>query len=793
MLNATNKNRNPQSTATSSEGGHRGGPSVISPDALRAGHGATVDNPVHRTQAVLEDTFKKRHHDQIDETQPAGACLRPLLDALQWSGRARHLAEALPHFDAVRDINGLRTFLANINFTGAPRRVALADLHPEMLPCLFESDEHSLVVVLSIESDRSLRIFDGASGSDARIEPSNLIGTAYPITRGRADRELTGSGGKQWMYELLSRFRQTFAFLCSLSLAINLLTLAIPLYIMAVYEQAIGARSFVTLATLFAGISLIVLAELSLRRIRARALTYLGTRIENIVVVQVFQKLMHLPVAMTETASISSQLNKFRQFEGLREIFAGSLANAILDLPFLVIFMVAVFVIGGPMGFIPLALFLAYVTMAAISIPISRSMHIESGIVRNQRRDILREITAKHNAIRDHQAGWIWHGRFAEANCNYLLDRFRGQQFNLLIQTLSQSLAGIAGAATVGIGTLFALEGQLSIGALIATTALVWRGLSPLQSAFLGLKQIGQAIESFRQINQLMRLTQERNPGSLSTYTRNFAGKITVHDTSFRYGARTEPALRGISIRSEPGELIAITGPSAAGKSTLLKIIAGLYVPQAGTVYIDDLDIRQFDVADIRQSIGYVPQKCQLFYGTIGQNLKLAHPTASIEEIEFALDRVGALDEVRQLPEGIHTRLSGLSERRLSSGLLKQISLARAFIKDAPIYLLDEPGSDLDYRSDEHLIELLKSLKGRASVYLISHRPSHLRLADRVFYLNAGRVVADGSPDAILKRLLGSKAPDTRPATRSSSPNQAGGNPETPATAKPTNGRQGQC
>ena len=729
--------------------------------------GIALENPVHRAQAVLEDTFGARHSDQIDESQPAGACLRPLLNALQWTGRARHLAEALPHFDAVRDVDGLRTFLANINFTGTPSKVALAELHPEMLPCLFESDQQPLMVVLSIEPDQRVRMFDGTTGEVSTIDATQHIGTAYPIAKGRSDGESLSPGSRQWMYELLRRFRRTFAVLFSLTLAINLLTLAIPLYIMTVYEHAIGARSFVTLATLFAGVCLIVVAELLLRSIRARALTYLGTRIENIVVVQVFQKLMHLPVAMTETASIGSQLNKFRQFEGLREIFAGSLANAMLDLPFLVIFMIAVFIIGGPLGFIPLGLLLAYVTMAIISVPISRAMHIESGIVRNRRRDILREITAKHNAIRDHQAGWIWHGRFAEANCSYLLDRFKVQQFNLLIQTLSQSLAGIAGAATVGVGTLFALDGQLSIGALIATTALVWRGLSPLQSAFIGLKQIGQAIESFRQINQLMRLTQERDPGSLSTYTRNFVGKVTVHDASFRYGARTEPALRGVTIRSNPGDLIAITGPSGAGKSTLLKIVAGLYSPQAGTVYIDDLDIRQFDVADIRQSIGFVPQKRQLFYGTIAQNLKLAHPTASPEEIETALDSVGALEEVQRLPEGVNTRLSGLSERRLSSGLLKQITLARAFIKPAPIYLLDEPGSDLDYRSDEQLIDLLKKLKGRSTVYLISHRPSHLRLADRVIYLNAGRITADGSPDEILKLLFGSNSSESRQGDRS--------------------------
>ena len=185
-----------------------------------------------------------------------------------------------------------------------------------------------------------------------------------------------------------------------------------------------------------------------------------------------------------------------------------------------------------------------------------------------------------------------------------------------------------------------------------------------------------------------------------------------------------------------------------------------------------------------------MPQKCQLFYGTIAQNLKLAHPTASTEEIEHALDRVGALDEIRELPEGIETRLSGMSERRLSSGLLKQITLARAFIKPAPIYLLDEPASDLDYRSDERLMEMLKSLKGRATVYLISHRPSHLRLADRVIYLNAGRLAADASPDEILKLLFGSKSSDVRPGHPPPVPGQPQGDAAVAEGTRQSSGRQ---
>ncbi|MGI9425391.1 MAG: ATP-binding cassette domain-containing protein, partial [Hyphomicrobiaceae bacterium] len=257
-------------------------------------------------------------------------------------------------------------------------------------------------------------------------------------------------------------------------------------------------------------------------------------------------------------------------------------------------------------------------------------------------------------------------------------------------------------------------------------------------------------------------------PGSLSTLSRTFVGKVTVQDAGLRYTAKTEPALRGVSLRAEAGELIAITGPSGAGKSTLLKIIGGLHQAQIGAVCIDDLDIRQFDVADVRQSIGYVPQKLHMFYGTIAQNIRLAQPTASQDDTEAALEQVGALEEIRQLPDGVNTRIFGINENRLSSGLLKQISLARAFIKRAPIYLLDEPGSDLDRRSDAKFIELLKTLKGKATIILVTHRPSHLWLADRVIVLNNGRVAANAPPEKIVPSLFGTPSPAGKTAAQAS-------------------------
>ncbi|MGI9380171.1 MAG: ATP-binding cassette domain-containing protein, partial [Methyloligellaceae bacterium] len=305
------------------------------------------------------------------------------------------------------------------------------------------------------------------------------------------------------------------------------------------------------------------------------------------------------------------------------------------------------------------------------------------------------------------------------------------------------------------IGTLLVMFNQLSAGALIAVMALVWRILSPLQAAFLSLNHVSQVIDSIKQVNHLMRITPERQTGQLPSFYRNFNGKLSFSGVGFRYNARSEPALRGINLEIKASEVIAITGASGVGKSTLLNIVTRLYQPQAGSVLLDDLDIRQIDIGELRSAIGYTSQKPQFFYGTIAQNLKLAHPTATKAEMEKIFRELGAWETIQQLEDGLDTRLQGSHTARFPNGFFQQLILARAFIKEAPIYLLDEPGSNLDRSGDEALMEKLTSLKGKSTVIMITHRPSHMRLADRVVVMNQGMIAADGPPDQILASLLG--------------------------------------
>jgi ABC-type multidrug transport system fused ATPase/permease subunit len=304
-----------------------------------------------------------------------------------------------------------------------------------------------------------------------------------------------------------------------------------------------------------------------------------------------------------------------------------------------------------------------------------------------------------------------------------------------------------------------ALDGAISVGGLVAVMALSWRVLAPLQVGFLSFTRLEQLRLGLTQLNRLMTLKREREAARLPTLPRTFSGDIAFNRVSFRYTATAEPALLGVSFAVSRGEVVAVAGPSGAGKSTLLALAAGLYQPQAGAVVLDGLDIRQLDPAELRTAIGWVAQDTHLFHGTVAQNLRLAQPTATDSEINQAAVESGLLGPVLTLPDGFHTRLTESLVRRLPDGFKQRLSLARAYVRRAPLYLLDEPAARLDDDASELLMRKLQDLRSHAAVLMVTHRPSHMRAADRLIWMDRGRVVDDGPPDQVLERQMRSPTP----------------------------------
>lgn len=594
--------------------------------------------------------------------------------------------------------------------------------------------------------------FSGEAGTDQPYRGHDLSGTAYifyPADAADEDAAINGD----WFVGVIRRFRWLVLQMLVATLFTSLLAVAVPLFIMVVYDRVIPSRSYDLLYFLAGGMAAALAIDLVLRAIRGKMLAYLGGRIDVLLGSAVYQQVMHLPVSMTERANIGTQLSRLRQFDTIREFFTGPLANVVLELPFGVIFITVIAVIAGPIAWTPVVLVLVFVVLGISIGPAMRRAVARASQARARRQAFLIETLSQMRSIKASATEPLWSERFRELSARTSLTQFRSGQMSNLAQTLSQVLMTVAGVATLGLGAMQVMAGDMSVGALVATMALVWRVLAPLQLAFLSMTRFEQVRSVIEQVNRLMRLELEREPGSVPTRLREFKGAITFNRVSLRHGPTAEPALVGFDLAVEPGQVVVITGTNGSGKTTVLRLVAGLYKPQSGTVRVDGLDIRQLDVAELRNAAAFVAQSSQLFHGTIAQNLRLANPLATDEDLERAAGDANLLEEILALPDGFDTRMSDQMQKQLANGFKQRLMLARAYVKDAPIYLFDEPARHLDADGDAAFMRKLERLKGKATVLIVTHRPSHMRLADRIVYLSGGQVLASGTPDEILPKL----------------------------------------
>ncbi len=527
---------------------------------------------------------------------------------------------------------------------------------------------------------------------------------------------------------------------------------------MYVYDKAIGTSSFDTLAMLALGALVALLAEMGLRQHRAHGIAWISARFDALVASGSLRSVLNLPIAMSEGAPLNAQLTRFRQFELGRELFGGSLATALIDLPFTLVFFGLIFALGGWLGLVPVALALVFTALGFIVDPLLAKQNQEMGEWKSKSDALLVEIAIRRSTIQNDNAEAVWLDRSSDAYRRYLVGRFKTVQLAGALQIIAQSLVSIAGVGVLGLGAIEVMHGTLTVGALAAIMAVVWRVLGPVQTVFLSLHRVKAMLGTIRQIEHLMKIKPEGPTNRSPAPERRFVGAINLVNACLRYGSRQELALKAVSLSIAPGEFVTITGNSGAGKSTLLKSILGLYPVQSGSVRLDSLDLRQLDASETRQAIGFLAQEPSFFFGTVAQNLRLVAPDATDVELIGALEALGISLDSPMLPEGLATTFSAVNRRAMSPAFFQRIALARMFVRPWPILLFDEPGAHLDREGDEALMQALSRLKGSSTIVMVTARPSHMRLSDRVVVMQEGQISGQGKPEEVVPALLAQAA-----------------------------------
>lgn len=716
-------------------------------------------DPVSELMALFE------RHDLLpedsDHDHVYAASLAMLVTALHWHGDDRHFFEALPYtIGRDMDLTDLLNAMANLGFTSHKVTINLDQVDTRLMPCMFIPDgkKHLPVILHEIEEDGSILVFDSKEQKNNHIpKGTSFPGVVYFFEKIdpeeiESENNIKAKAGYSWFRGIFERFNPLLKQIFFTSIMINIFALAMPIFIMTVYDKVIGANSMQTLHYLLAGVLLAITAETILRFMRSKTVCWLGVRLDNIVSNAIFERLLLMPASYTESASISSQMARLKAFESVRDFFTGSLFLVMIELPFMLVLLAAIWVIAGPLVLIPIVVAGLYaITLWFFhrKLKVAIRASAKSGAAKQQ---FGMETFIKMRALRYNGIAGKWWETYKELTGRSSVNAFRSNFIASIIETIAHGLSVLAGVSVIAFGVNQIWAGDMTIGALVATMIIIWRILAPLQTICSMLPRIEQLKNSIAQVNRMMNIEVERTPHVLKKPINSLEGRIKFSNVGLRYSKDVEPIFVGLNLDIKAGEVVAITGGNGSGKTTILKLVNGLYSPQAGNIRIDGIDIRQLEPIELRHYISYLPQSPDFFEGTIRDNLRLANPLCTDDDIYKVLEKVNALENFESLENGLDTKISG-NDSTLSSGLAYRLNMARVLLKDSNILLLDElPNASLNSSTGETYKNLIQTSKGLRTTFFVTHRDDYLQMADKVIVLQAGKKPQVLEPSEVINK-----------------------------------------
>lgn len=592
------------------------------------------------------------------------------------------------------------------------------------------------------------------------------------------------TGTTAWFWSAMKHYGPIYRHAFMASIVINTVAVATPLFTMNVYDRVIPNNAMETLWVLASGIAIIYFFDFLLRTLRSYFVDVAGRNADVVISSMLVNKILTMRLD-AKPKSTGALVNNISQFEALRDFFSSSTLLACIDVPFLAIFLVLLYFIGGPLVFLPLiampVLFIAGY-LFQWSARRSAEAHYSQGMQKNALLvEIIHGLETLKTSMAENRMQRLWQ-EVVELSASSTVDSRKYTNRALAFSTLVTQCVTVA---MIIWGVYRIEEGLLTMGGLIACNILAGRAMAPLMQMAGLLTRFQNSRLSLSALNTLMALPSENNQAlttvdfsdtssaseelsedpsgnsSLPPSTNPDTAKpiFTIENLSFAYPEAECLALQNINLTIKSGEKVGIIGGMGSGKSTLAKLLMGLYQPRDGAVKLDGIDIRQMATSQVRSRMGFLPQDVVLFYGSIRDNIALGDIHASDRRILRSAELAGVTDFVRHNPSGFAAQV-GEQGRDLSGGQRQSIALARALVRDPQILILDEPTSNMDTRSEKLVQSHLRSLANQASpktMIIITHRMSMLRLVDRIIVMDAGRVALDGRKDEVLRKLKGGK------------------------------------
>lgn len=721
--------------------------------------------------------------DEDDRTMWLDA-LAMALHSLHWQGDVSRLSDALPRESLGEGVDDLLNALAALGFVASPIGLEQESMWRSAdlpLIAIMEKEDESAtytypVVVTGWGSFADSWQTVSLNGAGELRHTQELIERERVVqlfSIQRTDQMHDSSvefarsqTGVSWMQALLGRFHGLFGQLMAVSFIVGALTIAVPLFVMAVYDLVIDAHSVSSMSNattlllqLLLGVALAMATESALRLAMIRSMAWFGARMQVLVGTAIISQFLALSPVLTERASVADQLSRIRAFDAVRDFISGPQMLSMLELPWCLVLLLVIGLLGGEMVLVPLLSIAAFVALAyAIRKPLEYEMY-SSARSGSERQQTAMDMLTRLPAMKYAGVGEAMFERYSGAVRKSMRTTFR---INLMIAILEHSahaLTAIAGLLTLVVGMFYIWDGAISVGALVAIMILTWRLLGIVQANCVLQPRVHYLRTSAAQINRLMGLKPEDADYQREINADGLQGRIECNGVILRYSRSGEYVLRGLNLQAEPGQLIAVMGQSGAGKSSMLKVLCDLYAPQAGTVRIDGINIRQYVPHSLRQHIGYLPQQVEFFSGTIAENLRLTAPDASDAQLREAVDYAGAAEEIASMEDGLATEI-GIGKAHLPPSLAHRLNLARIYLQDKRILLLDElPYDVLNSVTGERLYDVLREARGKRTIVYVTHRMDFAELADQVVWLRHDMQPMVGTPKQILTAMQKEQQP----------------------------------
>lgn len=639
-----------------------------------------------------------------------------------------------------------------------PRK--LDDISPLVLPA-----------VLLLDNDQAciLQGFDEKTGDAVLIQPES--GGEHSVSKSKLKESYTGyaifvrleyrfqeqvskllDGHKgHWFWGTIKRSAGIYRDVLIASFLVNLFVIANPLFVMNVYDRVVPNNAIETLWVLAAGIFAVYVFDFALKMLRSYFIEVAGKKGDVVLSSLLFEKVLSLKYSALPS-SVGSFASNLREFDSIKNFLSSTTNVVLIDLPFSILFLLVISFIGGPLVIAPVVAIPLIILFSFIVRPSLRKA-VEKTFASNAQKSstLIESLTAMETAKTQRatsslQLSW-------EQAVGYIAKwSLKSRMLSSLVVNFASFIQQMTSVAIVIMGVYLISERELTMGALIACVILSGRAIAPMSQVANLVIGFHQASTALKGLNEIMALPSEREEGQQFVHRETLKGAIEFKDVSFAYPGQEQKALDRVSFAVKPGEKVALIGRIGSGKSTVEKLVLGLYDANEGSVRIDGIDIKQIDPVDLRRNFGYMPQDIMLFSGTVRENIIIGSPQTEDERLVEVANLTGVSDMVNRHPQGFDMQV-GERGASLSGGQRQTVAVARALVHEPSILILDEPTASMDNSSEEQIKKVLQSYTKKRTLLVVTHKMSLLSLVDRIIVMDGGRVVADGPKDAVLEAL----------------------------------------